>query len=76
MASSTLRIAPDTLRTLRLKAFLTQEELAAKSGMSTARIKQIEAGTHTVTTPSTVRKLAEALRCEPSQLAEIVEASA
>lgn len=55
------------LRDLRLRAFLTQRELAAKAGMSHATIVRLELGQHQAAI-STVRKLAAALGVEPSEL--------
>lgn len=55
------------LRELRKLRVLTQQELAAKSGVSKTTIMKSEAGAirpH----PSTIRKLAAALDVEPSEL--------
>lgn len=55
------------LREWRLAKFLTQEELAAKSGITEVSISRIETG---IRAPriSTVRRLAEALEISPQQL--------
>ena len=55
------------LRMLRERAFLSQNELAEKSGVSRFTVQRLEAG-HGVAHRSTVRKLAAALGCEPINL--------
>ncbi|WP_158630228.1 ATP-binding protein [Glycomyces terrestris] len=59
-ASDALR----SLRSLRLQALLTQEELALKSGLSTRTIRDIELG-RVRPQPRTLRLLAEALELGP-----------
>lgn len=49
------------VKELREKRKLTQEELAAKSGVSRALISSLESGERTTTTTSTIEKLADAL---------------
>jgi transcriptional regulator with XRE-family HTH domain len=56
------------LRRQRLLAALTQEELAAKAGVRRGTVNRIEQGKET--SPPTVRKLADALSCEPRDLIE------
>jgi transcriptional regulator with XRE-family HTH domain len=65
---------PDTLadvglRELRQDRLLSQEELAAKAGVSKTTIANIETG-KIRPYPQTLRKLAEALGAPPSALAE------
>lgn len=50
-----------TLRSLRLRAGLTQEELAERSGISARTISDVERGLRSKVYPSTVRRLASAL---------------
>ncbi len=57
------------LKELRERAFLTQAELAKKSGIAEASINRIEQGKHEARI-STIRKLAEALGVEPGDLVE------
>lgn len=57
------------LRELRDRASLSQEELAAKSGVSRATIADLETGKRTAQ-PKTRRKIAEALGVEPHELSE------
>ena len=57
----------DTVRDLRKRALLTQEELAERSGVGIATIIRIERN-QVEPRGSTVRKLAEALGVEPAEL--------
>lgn len=57
------------LRELRLKAALTQENLARLAGVSRGTITRLESGDPNVS-PSTHRKLARALKVPPSKLLE------
>jgi putative transcriptional regulator len=50
--------AKPSVRDLRLKAILTQEELAERVGLSRATVQAIEAGRH-VPTPLTQERLAQ-----------------
>jgi transcriptional regulator with XRE-family HTH domain len=54
-----------TLRQLRERKFISQEDLARRSGVATTTINRLENGHHK---PHfiTIRKLAEALGVEPS----------
>ncbi len=56
-----------TLRELRLKLFITQAELAAKTGITTETVNRLEKGKRK---PSlkTIRKLAKALGVEPGEI--------
>lgn len=71
-----LEIKADTLRAKRLGCFMTQEDLVVASGISLAKIKQIEAGTGEIVRPSTAKKLAGALNCSNSDLARVVQEQA
>lgn len=53
---------------LRQKAFLSQAELAERSGLSVAAIQKIEYGKVAQPYGSTIRKLATALGVEPDAL--------
>jgi DNA-binding XRE family transcriptional regulator len=57
------------LRERRERALLTQQELAARAGVSRAAISVIEAQ-KAEPQFSTIRKLADALGCEPKDLME------
>lgn len=57
------------LRDLRLRAFLTQAELAERSGVSEVTINRLERGQQEARI-STVRKLAAALGVDPAELAD------
>ncbi len=57
----------DTLKRLRTESALTQEELAANAGLTTAAVARIERN-EANPRPSTLRKLAQALEVEPSEL--------
>lgn len=67
--SSTLRgMLPLTrLREVRINAFLTQAELASASGITRSTVIRLEQG-EAVARPSTIRKLAAALRVQPAKL--------
>ena len=61
-------IAPlSRLRELRLNAALSQDDLAQRAGLTRTTIIRLEQGQPNPT-PSTVRKLAEALRVKPQAL--------
>jgi transcriptional regulator with XRE-family HTH domain len=67
---------PDTLRRVRLAHFLTQAELARRSGVHALTITRLEGG-RTAPSTRTVRALAEALGVAPGELAspeEVAEA--
>jgi transcriptional regulator with XRE-family HTH domain len=67
---------PDTLRRLRLGSFLTQAELARRSGVHALTITRLESG-RTAPSTRTVRALAAALGITPHDLAspeEVAEA--
>ncbi len=55
------------LRELRLASGVNQPELARRAGISQSFLSQLEHGKHEAG-PSTVRKLAEALGVDPSEL--------
>lgn len=57
------------VKELRESQFLTQRELAEKSGIGVATIVRIEKGTHSPTF-RTIKRLAAALGVEPSELAK------
>ena len=56
------------LKYYRLKAGLTQEQLAEKSGVSRATIANIERGVQSFLKSSTIIKLADALKIDPKVL--------
>ena len=56
------------LRELRERAFLSQEELAERSGISRSTISGLERGARKKPYPRTIRKLAKALRCKPQDI--------
>jgi len=67
---------PQNLRRLRLAQFLSQAELARRSGLHTLTISRLEAGRAKPST-RTVRALADALGIPPGELAtpeEVAEA--
>ncbi len=59
------------LREARERAFLTQEELVERTGLTKASISRIENGLHEPRI-KTVRKLAEALGVDPASLIDEV----
>ena len=63
------------LREVRVRRFVTQEELAARTGMSRATLSRLEGGLQRPRI-STVRKLAEALGVAPEDLVDWGEEAA
>jgi transcriptional regulator with XRE-family HTH domain len=59
----------ETLREARLRQFLSIRELAARAGVSTRTIVQLEQG-RTTPTFKTARKVATALGIAPGEIAE------
>ena len=57
----------DNLKRQRIRRALTQEELAAKAGLTTASVARIERN-ETEPRMSTLRKLAKALNIDPTEL--------
>ena len=57
----------DNLKRQRIRRALTQEELAAKAGLTTASVARIERN-ETEPRMSTLRKLAKALNIDPAEL--------
>ena len=62
----------ETLRRLRLEQFLSQAELARRSGVHALTITRLESG-RTAPSTRTVRALAEALGVPPGELASPAE---
>ena len=60
------------LRRLRQQAGLTQEELAERSGLSVRTIRRLETGEHANPQVGTVRQLADALKLEPDERAQLL----
>lgn len=54
------------MRNRRLELALSQEEVAERAGLARSTVLKAEAGRRL--RPSTIRKLARALRCRPSDL--------
>jgi transcriptional regulator with XRE-family HTH domain len=63
------------LKKLRERRFLTQADLAARSGVAEVTINRLEQG-HRAARFSTIRKLAEALEVAPEELTKPAETSA
>ena len=61
------------LRDLRLRAGLSQEELAERAGISARSISDIERGDQVRPFPATVRRLAEGLGLDPQEQARFTE---
>ena len=57
-----------TLRELREEQFLTQEELHVEAGVGRTTIIRIEAGQPGRFRPSTIKKLAKALKVKPQEI--------
>ena len=63
---------PDRLRVLRLRAVMSQEQLADRSGVARDTISKLETGRRGAY-PSTIRKLAAGLDVQPQLLMGAVE---
>jgi transcriptional regulator with XRE-family HTH domain len=63
---------PDRLRVLRLRAVMSQEQLADRSGVARDTISKLETGQRRAY-PSTIRKLALGLDVKPQMLMGGVE---
>jgi transcriptional regulator with XRE-family HTH domain len=59
-------VATPGLRRQRFLAALTQDQLAEKAGVRVGTIVRLEGGGET--RPTTLRRLADALHCEPKDL--------
>ena len=59
------------LKRLRLEAALSQRDLAQRSGVAASTIARIESGEQAH--PSTTRKLAKALNCDPVDLMSVID---
>jgi DNA-binding XRE family transcriptional regulator len=66
-ASVTTMPALVNLRDLRMRAAMTQIELAERAGVARTTIVRLEAGDPNAS-PTTLRKLARALRVKPTEL--------
>ncbi|MFE4173064.1 helix-turn-helix domain-containing protein [Streptomyces sp. NPDC056909] len=65
----------DVLRRLRVRARLTQEQLAERSGVSVRTIRGLETGRRSNPRMTTVRELAEALPLRPREHEELLDAA-
>jgi transcriptional regulator with XRE-family HTH domain len=65
-------VEPDRLRVLRLRAVMSQEQLADRSGVARDTISKLETGQRRAY-PSTIRKLALGLEVRPQMLMGGVE---
>ncbi len=63
-----VKIDGEKLQKFRLGKFWSRDELAAKSGIHRDHIGRLERGEGGNSRPPTIRKLAEALGVEPSEL--------
>ena len=63
---------PDRLRSLRVRAVMSQEQLADRSGVARDTISKLETGQRRAY-PSTIRKLALGLEVKPQMLMGGVE---
>jgi len=61
-----------TVKQLRIKQFLSQEDLAKKSGMTVSTINRLENGKQKPRF-ATIRKLAKALNVKPENIKWIVD---
>lgn len=67
-----MRLKRVRLREVRLRKFMTQPELAQRSGVGVVTISRIETGHH-LPRLATIRKLAKALGVDPAELVEFEE---
>ena len=71
-----VKIDGKKLQELRLSKFWSRDELSAESGIHRDHIGRLERGEGGNSRPPTVRKLAEALGADPSELVEAVSVEA
>ena len=64
----------ETLRTYRVAAAISQEELAARAGLSLRAVNDLERGARTAPRLETVRRLAAALELAPLERSALLEA--
>jgi DNA-binding XRE family transcriptional regulator len=82
MGTKFTSLSGDRVRAMRQRLFLTQAELGEKAGLHESTIRSIEADEGTPSRrsaghhPSTIRNLAEALKCKPTDICEDVEVPA
>lgn len=67
-----LRVVGAAVRKRRLEQGWTQAELARAAGIRTHTVTACESGDHRAQ-PSTVRRIAEALRCSVPDIARVVD---
>lgn len=65
----------EVLRRLRVRAGLTQDELAENSGVSERTIRRLETGNRTNPRMTTVQELAKALPLRPEELEQLFRAA-
>ena len=65
-----VKIDGNKLRELRLAKFWSRDELAEKSGVHRDHIGRLERGEGGNSRPPTIRRLAEALGVDPTELVE------
>lgn len=65
-----LTVIPEALRRARLEAFLERSELAEKADVSEATIRAFEQSPKPAKI-STIRAIAKALGCDPSDISEV-----
>jgi predicted ATPase/transcriptional regulator with XRE-family HTH domain len=75
MSSMSIASFGDVLRRHRLRAALTQEDLAERAGLSARGIQQLERGERTSPRAETVRMLADALALSSEERAELIAAA-
>jgi len=66
-----LLIDPDALRSRRLRAFLTVQDLASKAKVSVGTIKALESPTPRGVTVDTLGRLATVLDCQRSDISRV-----
>lgn len=66
-------LSADKLRAARVRAIMSQEDLARAANVSRQTVARLEAG-GPAPYPSTIRKLAKALRVKPQDLVEVLPA--
>lgn len=74
-SESVARLA-DVVRAHRHKAGMTQQELAAKAGLSLAALRDLEQGRHARPRPGSLAALAQALDLDPHETAELASSAA
>jgi DNA-binding Xre family transcriptional regulator len=71
-----VEIYADEVKVRRLRLALSKEQAASQAGISVSRLTKIEAGLAGGVSTDTVQGLCRVYACSPSDISEVVEATA